>query len=145
MNNPTSPSWLESFEDGFFCGRFEYTDKAGKRRWEIMSVNNGFSGKQGALEMMYKIVDEHSYGSLLTDFVENKNIKRFISTELSAAYNRGKEEERERIREAVEKEVAGLAGIIESNLRDSGQIHIAEMKLEKILALLSQGDSTPKT
>lgn len=95
--------------------------------------------------MMYKIVDEHSYGSLLTDFVENKNIKRFISTELSAAYNRGKEEERERIREAVEKEVAGLAGIIESNLRDSGQIHIAEMKLEKILALLSQGDSTPKT
>lgn len=58
-----------------------------------------------------------------------KETKAFISHLL--------QEERERIREGVQLEVAGLLGIIESNIQDSGQVHIAEMRLEKVLSLLT--------
>lgn len=39
--------------------------------------------------------------------------------------------------EKVTKEIVGITAIIESSIRDTGQVHIAEMKLETILALLT--------
>jgi hypothetical protein len=47
------------------------------------------------------------------------------------------------IRREVEFEIAGLTGIIESNIRDTGQAHLAEMKLANILALLPEETQHP--
>lgn len=49
---------------------------------------------------------------------------------------------RERIEEGITLEVAGLLGIIQG-ISDTGQYHSAEMRLEKILALL-KGDGNGK-
>lgn len=39
--------------------------------------------------------------------------------------------------EQVKKEIAGILGIIASNIRDTGQCHLAEIKLGNILALFT--------
>lgn len=44
----------------------------------------------------------------------------------------------EEITHEINKLMSSLAGIIESNIHDSGQIHIAEMKLEEILNLFQK-------
>ena len=43
----------------------------------------------------------------------------------------------DKIVQEFEKNVVGLAAIIESNISDSGQTHVAEMKLEELHRLFS--------
>jgi hypothetical protein len=70
----------KEFEKGYYSFRFEYTDKDGRRRFEVGTWNDGMPAKD-ALYNIAKHVSEYEDGKI-TDFIENKYFKSFLLSTL---------------------------------------------------------------
>lgn len=90
MPHPIIQAEVDEFEKGYYSFRFEYTDKAGIRRYETGVWNDGM-----APEDALKRIAEHVSGfedGKITDFIDNQYFKSRFSAALQRAIEKaGKE------------------------------------------------------
>lgn len=63
----------KEFEKGYYSARFEFDDKDGNRRFEVISFNDGIP-KKDALYKIAQHVSQYKNG-MITDFIDNNYFK----------------------------------------------------------------------